>query len=144
MNKIPICIQCAFRLHAENNPGVIVMARNSLKPIAACYGCNEGVGHSKELNKLIGVYHEERHAKSKVPHPDASIRSRFNLCMQNKFNGDTLDCFRIAIKNKKYSEGIVKEYFNELVSDEDIEMYKNDEKKLINELMEITEAKTPF
>jgi hypothetical protein len=144
MDKIPFCIECAFRLNVENNPGVIVMSRNGLKPVTMCYGCYEWIGHSKALNKLIGVYHEDRHAKSKIPHPDASIRSRFNLCMQNKFNGDTLDCFKIAIKNKKYSEEMVREYFNELVSDEDMEMYKNDKKKLINELMDITGAKTPF
>lgn len=144
MDKRPLCIECAFRLNVENNPEVIVMARNSLKPITTCYECNEGIGHSKELNKLIGIYHEERHTQSKIPRPDATIRSRFNLCMQNKFNGDTLSCFVMAIKNKKYSEEVVREYFIELVSDEDAKMYKYDKKQLIDELMDITGAKTPF
>ena len=136
MNKRPLCIECAFRLNLENNPKVIVMSINSPKLEAGCYECKRKIGHSKELNRLIGVYHQRRHDESRWPQKTDSIRTRFNVFMENKYNGDTLSCFIMAIRYQRYGEDTIRRNFSQLVKEEDIDIY--DGKKLINELLEIT------
>lgn len=134
MNKIPLCARCAFSLNAENNPKIIVMSINGTRNIARCSDCNARIGHSGSLNYLIGVYHERRHDEHEEPRKDAGLGERFKIYRKSRYNGDTLSCFIMAIK-KGYGERTIRDYFNELVDDKDIEMY--DKKKLIEELIEI-------
>lgn len=141
MNKKTLCVECAFRLRLEDNPTVIVMSTSAPKLEASCYECEVRIGHSKQLNSLVGVYHERRHDESSWPHKTDSIEARFNLFMENEYNGDTLSCFIMAIQYQKYGEDTIRRGFNRLVNEEDIDIY--DRKKLLNEFLEITNRQVP-
>jgi len=136
MNKVPFCIECAFRFNVENNSEVMVMSINSKKLETRCYKCDARIGHSKVLNRLIGVYHEARHEESGMIRKTDSLKTRFNIFRANKYNGDTLNCFVMAVRHQKYTERTIREALNELVLIEDVEMY--DKKKLLAELVEVS------
>ena len=137
MNKKPLCVECAFRLNVENNHNAIVMSINSNKLEDRCHKCDSRIGHSKELNRLIGIYHEKRHEESEEPRRNAGLLERFGTYKNNKYNGDTLTyLFIMAIKYQKYGKRTVRDYFHRLVAKEDVEMF--DKKKLLEELIEMT------
>lgn len=136
MDKIPFCIECAFRLNIESNPKVIVMSTNSMKPESRCYKCQKGIGHLNELNRLIGIYHKRRHEEHEEPRKNSGLAERFRIYQKNKYNGDTLSYFIMAIQYQRYGEDTIRRNFSKLVREED--MYIYDRRKLINELLEIT------
>ena len=135
-NKTPLCITCAFKYNLENNKNAIVMSKDSLKLITRCTKCNVRIGHSNNLNSLIGIYHQRRHEKHEEPKITAGLGERFKIYKKNKYNGGNLNCFVMAIKNRGYSERTIREYLNDTLEDEDYEPL--DKKKAIEELIEIS------
>ena len=137
-----LCITCAFKTNIENNPHILVMSKESDKKVSICHNCEKKVGHSKDLDKLVGIYHRARHEHLngiRRQLKNGSLEIRFKLFRENHLNGDTLNCFLSAIKYQNYKERTIRDSFNKLVTPEDYEMFHK--KTLLEEIMEITVLK---
>ena len=140
-----LCTTCAFKLQLENNPAVVVMSKAAAKKDSLCHWCDERVGHSKDLDRLIGVYHQARHERQEQIDKQLelvkkmTLKERFDLLQTNHYNGDTLSCFIMAIRGRGYTERTIKHWFNKLVEDRDCDMFNRI--KLFEELVEISNPK---
>lgn len=138
MNKIYICLQCAFNLNIENNSDYVVMSLYSDKLTERCVQCAARIGTSGLLHQLLGVYHTKRHENNYVTF-SKDLPERFHHFMKNRYNGDTLNCFIMAIKDQNYPEGTVRKYFELLVTNSDSDMYNK--QKLVQELVMMSKLK---
>jgi hypothetical protein len=134
------CLNCAIENKLENNPRVLVMSTDSREKLTWCRDCDKKIGNSSELNELGGIYHIARHKINDSIYKrskSSSIEELHMRLMQNKLNGNSLDCLINIIRQKYYSDSYVEKSFYKLVSKDD---YYSTQKNMVNELVDISHA----